>query len=116
MPRSAWWACASAARAPCRDGGTIRVTNEDGLPHFAIAFPLRRGVTAARLGRALRSESEAAFGRILAGAPYSLQASSAAGARPTTTRSSFTRAGRYGLVCFIDGHHHLGMYRIVTVR
>jgi len=29
---------------------------------------------------------------------------------------SFSRTGRYGLVCFFNKHHRLGMYRIVNVR
>jgi hypothetical protein len=96
--------------------GTVRVTNEDGVAHFAIAFPLRRGVTAARLGRALRSNSEAAFGRVVAGAPYSLQNLISGGRTANDNEVRFTRAGRYGLVCFVYEHHRLGMYRIVTVR
>ena len=103
-----------AARLPRR--GTIRVTNEDGVAHFAIAFPLRRGVTTARFRRALRSNNERAFGRLVAGAPYSLQNLISGGRTANDNEVRFTRAGRYGLVCFVYEHHVLGMSRIVTVR
>jgi hypothetical protein len=96
--------------------GTIRVTNEDGVAHFALAFPLRRGVNSARLGRALRSNSESAFGRVVAGAPYMVQNLISGGRTANDNEVRFTRAGRYGLVCFVYEHHRLGMYRIVTVR
>ena len=95
--------------------GTVRVTNEDGVPHFAVAFPLRRGVTGARLGRALRSSDDRALGQIVTGA-YSLQGVLSGGRTANDNEVRFPRAGRYGLVCFVGEHHVLGMYRIVTVR
>jgi hypothetical protein len=96
--------------------GVVRVENGDGVPHFALAFPLRRGVTTKQFGRVLRSNSERAFGRISAGAPYSLQGVLSGGNTANDQEVRFARAGRYGLVCFFGEHHRLGMYRLVTVR
>jgi hypothetical protein len=96
--------------------GVVRVQNGDGVPHFAIAFPLRKGVTSAQLGRALRSSSERAFGRVIAGAPYSVQNVISGGKTANDQEVRFSKAGRYGLVCFINGHERLGMYRVVTVK
>jgi hypothetical protein len=96
--------------------GVVRVTNEDGVPHFAIAFPLRRGVGPARFGRVLRAGSERAFGRILAGAPVSVQGLISGGDTANDQQVRFPRAGRYGFVCFFDDHQDLGMYRVITVR
>ena len=103
-----------AATLPRR--GVVRFTNEDGVPHFALAFPLRRGVSAARFGRVLRSNSERAFGRISAGEPVGLQNIISGGNTVNDQDVRFTRAGNYGLVCFFGEHHRLGMYRVVRVR
>jgi hypothetical protein len=96
--------------------GVVRVENGDGVPHFALAFPLRRGVTTKQFGRVLRSNSERAFGRISAGPPYSLQGVLSGGNVANDQEVRFAKAGRYGLVCFFGEHHRLGMYRLVTVR
>lgn len=96
--------------------GVVRFRNEDGVPHFALAFPLRPGVSAARFGRLLRSNNERAFGRITAGAPVGLQNIISGGNTVNDQDVRFTRAGRYGLVCFFGEHHELGMYRVVRVR
>ena len=53
--------------------GVVRFDNNDAAPHFALAFPLRKGVTSARLRRVMRSNNERAFGRIVAGEPYMAQ-------------------------------------------
>jgi uncharacterized cupredoxin-like copper-binding protein len=103
-----------AASLPRR--GVVRFTNEDGVPHFALAFPLRRGVSNARFGRVLRSGSERAFGRILAGEPIGAQGVISGGGTANDQQVSFPRAGRYGFVCFFDDHQNLGMYRVITVR
>ena len=103
-----------AATLPRR--GVVRFTNEDGVPHFALAFPLRRGVGAARFGRALRSNNERAFGRISSGPPVNLQNLISGGNTANDQEVRFSRAGRYGLVCFFGEHHRLGMYRVVRVR
>lgn len=95
--------------------GTVRVANQSGSAHIAVAFPLRRGVTTARFGRALRSNSERAFGRVIAGAPYQLQ-DVLSGATSNDQEVRFANAGRYALVCFVDEHYRLGMYRVVNVR
>jgi hypothetical protein len=96
--------------------GVVRVENGDGVPHFAIAFPLRGRVTARQFGRAIRSDSERAFGRVVAGAPYGLQGIISGGNTANDQEVRFQRAGRYGLVCFFGEHHRLGMYRVVRVR
>ena len=96
--------------------GTVRVRNFGAGPHIAIAFPLRRGVTTARVGRALRSNSDAALGRIVGGEPSSLQTVISGGGNFDDQQVRFARAGRYALVCFFNEHHRLGMYRVVNVR
>jgi hypothetical protein len=96
--------------------GVVRIQNGDGVPHFALALPLRPGVTTKQFGRVLRSNSERAFERIAAGAPYSLQGVISGGNVANDQEVRFARAGRYGLVCFFGEHHRLGMYRLVTVR
>lgn len=96
--------------------GVVRVENQDGVPHFAIAFPLRARVTSRQFGRALQGNSERAFGRVVAGAPYGVQGVLSGGNTSNDQEVRFTRAGRYGLVCFIGEHNRLGMYRVVTVR
>jgi hypothetical protein len=96
--------------------GVVRVDNRDGVPHFAIAFPLRKGVTASRFGRVLRSENERAFGRVLAGEPYGLQNLISGGNIANDQEVRFPKPGRYALVCFFNGHERLGMYRVIRVR
>jgi hypothetical protein len=96
--------------------GVVRMENSDGVPHFAIAFPLRKRVTSKQLGRALRSNSDRALGRVVAGAPYGVQNLISGGNTANDQEVRFTKAGRYGLVCFFDEHHRLGMYRVATVR
>ena len=94
--------------------GTVRFENRDGVAHFALAFPLRKGTTTAQLAKGLRSQR--AFGKIAAGAPYSAQNVISGGDTSNDQELHFPKKGRYGLVCFIDGHERLGMYKIVTVK
>jgi hypothetical protein len=96
--------------------GTVRIQNFGAGPHIAIAFPLRRGVTSAQVGRAVRSGSNAAFGRIVGGTPTALQTIISGGGNFDDQQVSFARAGRYALVCFFNEHNRLGMYRVVNVR
>jgi hypothetical protein len=96
--------------------GTVRVQNFGAGPHIAIAFPLRPGVTSAQAGRALRSGSDAAIGRIVGGTPSALQTILSGGGNFDDQQVSFARAGRYALVCFFNEHNRLGMYRVVNVR
>jgi hypothetical protein len=96
--------------------GVVRVENPDGVPHFAAAFPLRKRVTSKQFGRALRANSERAFGRVVGGAPYGLQSIISGGNTANDQEVRFPKAGRYALVCFFNGHERLGMYRVVTVR
>jgi hypothetical protein len=96
--------------------GVVRVENDGGVPHVAIAFALRRGVGSARLGRALRAGSQRAFGRVVAGAPVVIEGLLSGGGTANDQQVRFPRAGRYAIVCFFDDHQELGMYRIVSVR
>jgi hypothetical protein len=95
---------------------TVRFQNRDGVAHFALAFPLRKGTTTAQFGKAVKSESQRAFGRIAAGAPYMAQDVISGGDTTNDQELHFPKKGSYGLVCFIDGHERLGMYKIITVR
>ena len=96
--------------------GVVRVENFGGGPHIAVAFPLRPTVTSAQFGRAIRSNSNQALGRLLAGQPVGLQNVLSGGGASNDQTVSFARAGRYALVCFVDQHNVLGMYRLVRVR
>jgi hypothetical protein len=96
--------------------GSIRFRNRGWAPHFAISAPVRRGVTSASLGRALRSTNDQALGRVLdfrrVGSVQSLVTRGA----DVVSEVRFPRAGRYALICFFEGHAQQGMYRIVRVR
>ena len=96
--------------------GTIRVRNFGAGPHIAIAFPLRSGVTSRQAGRALRSGSDAAIGRIIGGTPNFLQTVISGGGNFNDQEVRFSRTGRYALVCFFNEHNRVGMYRVVNVR
>jgi uncharacterized cupredoxin-like copper-binding protein len=96
--------------------GVVRVENFGAGPHIAIAFPLRSSVTSAQFGRALRSNSEQAIGRLVAGQPVALQNVLSGGGTSNDQTVSFARSGKYGLVCFVNEHNRLGMYRLVNVR
>jgi plastocyanin len=93
---------------------TVRFQNRDGVAHFAIAFPLRKGTSQAQLANGLRSERS--FGKIVAGAPYWAQYVISGGDTGNDQELRFPSKGRYGFVCFIDGHERLGMYKIITVK
>jgi len=96
--------------------GNVRVRNQGWAPHFALAAPLRRGATSARLGRALRSGNDRALGRVLDfRQTLEVQSLITRGA-DTVAQVRFPRAGRYALICFFEGHAEQGMYRIVRVR
>ena len=96
--------------------GVVRFENRDGVAHFALAFPVRKGTTRAKLGKALRSSSQSAFGKLVAGNPYMAQNIISGGDTTDYQEVSFAKKGKYALVCFIEGHDQLGMYRIVTVK
>ena len=53
--------------------GSIRVANRGTALHFAQAFPLRPGVSDKRIGGALRDGDDKAIGRLVAGAPVTVQ-------------------------------------------
>jgi plastocyanin len=93
---------------------TVRFQNRDGVAHFALAFPLRKGTSRAQLAKGLRSERS--FGKIVAGAPYWAQYVISGGDTGNDQELRFPSKGRYGFVCFIDGHERLGMYKIITVK
>jgi plastocyanin len=96
--------------------GVVRFENRDGVAHFALAFPLRKGATATALGRALRNPSQRAVRRVIAGDPYVAQNILGGGDTANDQELTFPKAGRYGFVCFVDGHERLGMYKVITVR
>jgi hypothetical protein len=95
--------------------GRIRVENAGTAFHFAIAFPLRRGVTGRQVNRALRGTNEEALGRVVAGEPIDVQGLISPGST-NTNEVSFARPGRYAMVCFFSEHNRLGMYRVYRVR
>lgn len=95
--------------------GTVQFQNRGRAPHFAIAFPLRRGADSDGAERAIRRNQESRFNRFVAGPPSEPQTL-------VTTRATndnelrFDRPGRYLLVCFFNGHNQRGMYKTVRVR
>jgi hypothetical protein len=96
--------------------GLVRVQNFASGAHIAVAVPLRSGVTSAQAGRAFRSGSDRAIGRVAGGEPTFLHTIISGGGNFDDQQVSFARAGRYALVCFFDEHNRLGMYRVVNVR
>jgi hypothetical protein len=97
-----------------KQSGTVRFENRDGVPHFALAFPLRKGTTSAQLGKSVTNER--AFNKLVAGAPFMAQNVLSGGDTANDQELKFPKKGRYGMLCFIDGHERLGMYKIITVR
>jgi hypothetical protein len=95
--------------------GRIRVENAGTTFHFAIAFPLRPGVSGRQVGRAFRGGSERAIGRVVAGEPVDVQGLISQGST-NDNEVSFGRRGRHAMVCFFGEHNRLGMYRIYRVR
>jgi hypothetical protein len=96
--------------------GVVRFENRDGVAHFALAFPLKKGTTTAEFRKALLAGSERAFGKVLSGAPYMAQNIISGGDTGNDEELSFPKSGKYALVCFIDQHDRLGMYKLVTVK
>jgi hypothetical protein len=95
--------------------GRIRVENNGTTFHFAIAFPLRPGVSGKQVGSAFRGGNEGAIGRIVAGEPVDVQGLVSQGST-TDNEVRFARRGRYAMVCFFGEHNRLGMYRVYRVR
>jgi hypothetical protein len=95
--------------------GSIRVDNDGTTLHFAIAFPLRPGVSRRQVRRAFRGTNERALGRVVAGEPIDVQGLISQGST-NDNQVRFPRRGRYGMVCFFSEHNRLGMYRIYRVR
>jgi hypothetical protein len=95
--------------------GRIRVENAGTTLHFAIAFPLRRGVTGRQVNRAFRGTNERALGRVVAGEPVDVQGLISQGST-NDNEVSFGRRGRYAMVCFFSEHNRLGMFRVYRVR
>lgn len=95
--------------------GRIRVQNQGSTFHFAIAFPLRPGVSNKQAGRALRGGGDKAFGRIVGGPPVTVQGV-ISGGTTNDNEVKFARKGRYAMVCFFGEHNRLGMYRVYRVR
>jgi hypothetical protein len=123
----------SAARAPAPEGrirmidygfrgpttlprnGRIRVQNDGTTFHFALAFPLRPGVSGGQVRRAFRGTDERAMGRLVAGEPVDVQGLISQGSS-SDNEVRFARRGRYAMVCFFGEHNRLGMYRVYRVR
>jgi hypothetical protein len=95
--------------------GRIRVENAGTTFHFALAFPLRRGVTGRQVRRAFRGPNERLIGRIGAGEPVDVQGLISQGSI-NDNEVTFARRGRYAMVCFFGEHNRLGMYRVYRVR
>jgi hypothetical protein len=95
--------------------GSIRVDNDGTTLHFAIAFPLRPGVSDRQIGRAFRGTNERALERVVAGEPINVQGLISQGST-NDNEVRFPRRGRYGMVCFFGEHNRLGMYRVYRVR
>jgi hypothetical protein len=95
--------------------GRIRVQNDGTTFHFALAFPLRPGVSGRQVRRAFRGTNERAIGRIAAGEPVDVQGLISQGSS-SDNEVRFARRGRYAMVCFFGEHNRLGMYRVYRVR
>ena len=95
--------------------GRIRVENAGTAFHFAIAFPLVPGVSSRQVNRALRGTNERALRRVVAGEPIDVQGLISPGST-NTNEVSFSRPGRYAMVCFFSEHNRLGMFRVYRVR
>ena len=102
--------------------GTVRFENRGDQAHFAFSARLRRGVSERRALRAARSRSENALERIvLPQSFYEVDGVQSPGAS-ADNEINFGRAGRYLLVCFLEGgprnrsHNQLGMERVLNVR
>jgi hypothetical protein len=95
--------------------GSIRVANRGAAFHFAEAFPLRPGVSDRRARATFRNPSEKAVGRIVAGAPLTVQNLISPGS-VNDNAVRFGRRGRYAFVCFFGEHNRLGMVRVFRVR
>jgi hypothetical protein len=95
--------------------GSIRVQNDGTTLHFALAFPLRPGVSGGQVRRAFRGDNERAFGRVAAGEPVDVQGLISQGSS-SDNEVKFARRGRYAMVCFFGEHNRLGMYRVYRVR
>ena len=96
--------------------GSIRVENAGTTFHFAIAFPLREGVTRRKVNRAFRGTNEKALNRVIAGEPVDVQGGLISQGSTTYNEVSFDRPGRYAMVCFFSEHNRLGMFRVYRVR
>ena len=94
--------------------GRIRVENAGTALHFAIAFPLRPGVTGRQVNRAFRGTNERALRRVVAGEPVEIQSLISPGSI-NDNEVSFGRRGRYMMVCFFSEHNRLGMFRVFRV-
>jgi hypothetical protein len=95
--------------------GRIRVQNDGPALHFALAFPLRPGVSGGQVRRAFRGASDRAIGRVVGGEPVDVQGLISQGST-NDNQVTFPRRGRYAMVCFFGEHNRLGMYRVYRVR
>ena len=95
--------------------GTVRVSNFGWAPHFALAFPLRKGARRAAVARALRRSSNA-LDRLLNFSRGTEVTNILTRGASADQEIRFRKSGRHVLVCFFEGHNAQGMYRFVTVR
>jgi hypothetical protein len=56
------------------------------------------------------------LGRVVSGAPITIEGLLSGGGATNDQQVRFPRAGRYALLCFFNEHQRLGMYRILDVR
>ena len=112
---SEWSTTGSAVQRPCREA-VASGSRTPGRP--STSRSRSRSVEACRnrqVNRALRGTNERALGRVVAGEPVDIQGLISQGST-NDNEVSFSRPGRYAMVCFFSEHNRLGMYRVVRVR
>jgi hypothetical protein len=101
--------------------GVVRFENDGKSPHFAVAFPLRKGADPKAAVRAMKKNQEKRFMRMAGGEPTEPQGLITGGA-VNDVEVKFAKKGTYVLACFFsDGprakpHAARGMVRAVTVK
>jgi hypothetical protein len=101
--------------------GVVRFEHHGKAPHFAVAFPLRKGADTKAAVRAMRKNQEKKFERMMGGAP-SEPLGLVTGGAVADVEVDFAKRGKYVLACFFsDGprakpHSARGMVKAVTVK
>ena len=103
--------------------GVIRVRNEGGRLHHAIAFRARERGSARRAAAALVRDDETAFAREVEPERFVALQGITSGGTQADVQAAFARTGRYVLVCFLEdgergnpSHSTLGMVETFRVR